>query len=398
MRKNLLLTAAAVVFRLTAMAQAGFQPGYTVSASGDTLRGEVKLQSAPRNAVECRFRPAAAAPEQVLTPAQLRGYGAAGQTFERLPLDTAAVFAEVLVKGPVQLLYAAGTRTERYFLRRGGRLTELRQQVTEVKRGAQVYIATTRMYRDTLAVAFRDCPKAVAYAQNAMFRLDDLSKAVYRYNACLGAAVAPKQRRNVMQLGLTAGYALTDQFRMGRADGSSSINKVYDGQPFFNAGLSLYIKPGFARSPLTLLTGVGAELNRRFAGTVDIGVTQTQITVHLDYATMPLLLRYSPRQQGRVHPYVEAGGSLRLLVKVDRDEKVFLTTPRIVEPFLGTYKKLGAGAVGGVGVALGPEGGRHLWLGLRGEVAMGPSFYAGNSSFRTVQVQVGYQLTGSRAD
>lgn len=92
------------------LGQAIFSPGMVITASGDTLQGEVGEFGSNKNYQECHFRAAPGAKVQVFTPAQIQSYCIENRRcFESRRLENANennafVFAEWIVEGGTSLL------------------------------------------------------------------------------------------------------------------------------------------------------------------------------------------------------------------------------------------------------------------------------------------------------
>ncbi len=311
-------------------AQTNFQPGYILPLAGDTLRGEVDLRGAQRNARLCRFRTSEKTPVIEYQPQQLRGYGFEGdrlyqteivalgdsvlrETLLATVADTLprVSFLEVVVQGPATLLYLRDERSnDHYYLRmQGNPVQELIQTTRLVVEDRVTYKRKSNDFRHVLAAATQSCLALQPAIATVRYDANGLIRIVRRYNDCVGAAtVAPasETRKNHVQLCLIIGgeksqLVLNNDYIKATAQGTSAI------QPVVGLGLTLR------------MAGVSKTISARFEALYE-KQSYKPVTPSLNTATglryeyqsalesirLPLLVRYTyPR--GVVRPFLYAG-------------------------------------------------------------------------------------------
>ena len=200
-----LLLAASLLLGGQVQAQT-FEPGYLVTAAGDTLRGELEnrfWQEPPTGVV---FRAGADQAVQSYVRTQLQSFQLnSGRYFRRevLPVDRAAtrqlsnlpsrliinqqpdtLLAEVVVDGPAPLLRAVLADVNHFFVQRPGQpfleLTEHRYLATV---NGQERVMDGNNYKEQLRLYFADCPAAVAAVKTASFSTRGLVQVVQAFNA-----------------------------------------------------------------------------------------------------------------------------------------------------------------------------------------------------------------------
>ncbi len=168
------------------LAQAIFSPGTVITASGDTLQGEVGEFGGNKNYTECHFRATPGATVQVFTPQQIQHYCIENRRcFESRRLENAnenatLVFAEWIVQGGTSLLKI---QKEFYVLYNGA---------DTLQRVPLEGTATTRrnwlLFLNTLA---QDCTSLKYHygnSKNLEAKEKNLIEIIKLYNECQGTA------------------------------------------------------------------------------------------------------------------------------------------------------------------------------------------------------------------
>lgn len=359
-------------------AQTNFQPGYVVTLSGDTLRGEVDARRAERSARIARFRASETAAAEEYKPLQIKGYGFVNgrvyqtetvmlldslpsvRSYEEVVLSRRPSFLEVIVQGAGNLLYLRDERgKDHYYVRVQNKPTEeLIQSFQTQALKSGTYRRPTNEFRKTLAVATQQCLAVQPAISNLKYDQQSLIKLLSSYNQCVGSKSeihASKDRKNHLMLGAVIGgegsqLIITDNSRgfNSTAKGSSSIKPV--------VGLACHLR----------LTGV----NRTLTGRVELLYESQQYNaetltplpamyalyrVKLTSITLPLLVRYTyPR--GHIRPFAQAGISASYLLD-SQNEYRFVQRPK-TDPYpendwmqLTTTRKIEKGIVGGLGIS-----------------------------------------------
>ncbi|TGE22252.1 PorT family protein [Hymenobacter aquaticus] len=401
-----LLGIAALLLPATAQAQTGRQPGYVVPLTGDTIRGTVVVNRTQRNAQLCEFEATGQSQLRQYAPAELRGYGAQGISYESQPVRLSAnaapepVFLEVVTRGVMTLYALQNGLTERFFLAgyRPGKLVELEMRVAMVKRGPREYLAKQRLYQDTLAEAFRACPDQARRGAMAEFRLGELEKVVRSYNLCADPQSAGERttKRGHLNVGAVLGYNFYSQLSLGTGKNTDAHNQILEGNGYGTGGLELVYTPGFKGAPFTVRASFLYEPSRTFISNRNFYPQETrdnEALLQFSYLTIPAMVRYRVGQH-RLRPYAEAGLLLNLLVSMEQDYVTFTynSTGSVpyTTPLLGEYKSVtfGSGIGGGVEVLL--PAGTTLSVGVSARLMQGPDKYEGGSTMKNVGLLVGY--------
>ncbi|RYU79899.1 outer membrane beta-barrel protein [Hymenobacter persicinus] len=407
----LVLVALLLLTNAAAFAQTNFRPGYVVSLTGDTLRGQVDSRGAQRNARLSRFRVGEGGAVTEYTPSQLRGYGfTKGSVYEvatvRLADSTAysktgvastdtlrhPSFVEVVVAGPASLLLVRDRRdTDHYFLRMtGGPAQALMQSTRRVEQNGKTYRQTGTEYRDTLAAALRSCPAVQASISALRYGLSDFSKLVRTYNECVVVSKATlpdiMQRRSYVTLSLIAGA------ERSKVD----ISGVSKRLPFDLVQQST-VAPALGVGMQVHMAGMSPTLSGRvellyeqqryvqFRDYVDANGfgDQDEYIIKLSAIRLPVLLRYTyPR--GTVRPFAQAGVSVAYFLNnynKFRNRHLYGAAESnppysAWKPIVSDSRNLEVGFVGGLGLTTARENARNLALEFRLERTNG---FCGNS-------------------
>ena len=190
-----------------------FEPGYLVTAAGDTLWGELENRhwQAPPEGVVFRSTPSVAG--RLYRRVQLQAFRLTGGRYFRaevVPLDRDAqtrvsslpqklvinqlpdsLLVEVLVDGKVPLLRAVIAGVTHYFVRRPGRpYLELTERKYLAESAGHQRIVDANNYQSQLTVYFGDCPAAVKIAETAPYSAKGLAGVVQAFRS---ACTADKQ-------------------------------------------------------------------------------------------------------------------------------------------------------------------------------------------------------------
>ncbi|MDO7876618.1 hypothetical protein Q5H93_17870 [Hymenobacter sp. ASUV-10] len=408
-----------------AQAQDDFQPGYLIRPAGDTARGQVRQQGKQRAQRECVFRTSPTAPATSFEPNQLLGYGlSAGPAFRRARLartetDSVTVlrFMEVLVAGKASLLYGLDNEGKGHFFLQlqppfpsmSKPLAELVQLQRRVEVNGQAFTQVIKQYQQTLTVAFADCPAVTAKVPKLGFSEDAFTRIVQQYNACVAPATAVAQlsERNVStRLDVVAGIGMSQQLQLSHISTIAYLNTSLRAAASPIAGLQLgynsrrlsprlwgYVGVLYQRSSYT-----GAETARPGSPPSDARYT---MAYEISTLRTPLVLRYEVGR-GRLRPFVEAGGTFKLVLKQHRNEYVTYYAapynyPPETKPLFKPGTEYEGGWLVGLGVQLHQASGHHFTAQLRYEQTKGLiSDFVTNgrvsTNNTTVQGLLGYTL------
>jgi hypothetical protein len=370
--------------------QGTYRPGYIVQLTGDTLRGELQVRSAIRSAKVCRFRATATGTHTDYLPAQLRGYGLNGiaayraQFVPQRGLDGATVlFVKLLVVGQANLYgYQDNEDVSHYYLAMGtDTLQTLRSFRVRKIINNEEYFEEQAPFRTVLAKALRDCPSVQYLIPQLALAEKDLTKLVTRYNECLGGPAAQVQvpRQHAwLSMGITGGLEATKlnvspTFSLLR-DGSFTATSPVAGL-FFNL-----VSPAFNRNVAFRLDVLYEKM--RYADTyvarnVSTVEERTQASFEVSYLRLPLQVRYH-FNTGRFRPFLQAGGSMSLLLSHASQLQTEYTSASgkpVVTNYGAIYNDLFArndfGLLVGAGLATPGIAGHAISLEVRGERSSG---------------------------
>ncbi|SDX92020.1 outer membrane beta-barrel protein [Hymenobacter psychrophilus] len=381
-----------------AAAQTNFRPGYVVTLGGDTLRGEVDARGAVRNARLARFRPTPDAAITDYRPGQLQGYAVTGEhLYQRATVlladslgpgaalgatpDTVqrVSFVEVLVRGPLHLLYLRDEqRIDHYYAQLGAQpLHELRQRVVKLEREGRLYQQQTNEFRRTLAELMTSCPSVQPRLNTLRYQSNELVRAVQAYNVCVGesAVLLPAAaRRTYLQLGLVTGAEVSHLKIAGNPfklpiKGTSAIGPV--------VGVGLTLHTGLSRNVTFRLEALYER--QKYNRLVPYGDDpQASSTANPEkYATLstlraPLLVRYT-YPKGRLRPMVYAGFTLGFFLQADVEDIVNVPRPPLspLELAYNLKTEPEQAFTGGLGLTTARPNGRNASVELRYEYSNG---------------------------
>ena len=321
-----LVLSAASLLCPKAQAQGTYRPGYIVQLTGDTLRGELQVRSAIRSAQLCRFRATAAGTQADYLPAQLRGYGLDGMAAyraqlvpQRGPAGAAVLFVKLLAVGRANLyVYQDNEDVPRYYLAMGAdTLQPLRTYRVQRIIDNQEYFEEQAPFRTVLARALSACPSVQYLIPQLPLAEKDLTKLITRYNECLDGPAAqvqvPRQHAR-LSIGIAGGVDAT------KVNFSSTLIRVRDGSftatspvagLFFNL-----VSPAFNRNVdlrLDVLYEKMHYADSYVARNVSTVEERAQTSFDVSYLRLPLQVRYH-FNTGRFRPFLQAGGSINLLL------------------------------------------------------------------------------------
>ncbi|SHI59629.1 Outer membrane protein beta-barrel domain-containing protein [Hymenobacter daecheongensis DSM 21074] len=319
MKQGLLLLLLFVA--LHARAQSDFRPGYALTLTGDTLRGQVDYRGNTRNTRVCQFRSTASAATTEYTPDQLRGYGVSGgQQYLSTELPgkvPTKVFMQIIVQGGLSIFRYTDTDDKEFFYARKG--AEPLQALVQRDTTINTFDKYTRLqtssrqrqyfYRNVLWSRMADCPAAQVMLPKVSLVQSELAKVGQAYNQCKGTAqYAVTKPASRLRYSVMAGVYQSAVLALDDAEENVALSST---RPTF--GAAVQILPGGFSPKLSLLfqamflqqvydkayNGKGMGF---FAGTT------VPRTIHLELTSvrLPLMLRYTFLNR-TVQPYIQGG-------------------------------------------------------------------------------------------
>ena len=120
----------ALLITNNAYCQTGYKPGYILTLSNDTVRGEIYYHSGRKDFRECRFRLSAKERPTYYYPNEIKGYRLnEGKFFisKRIPVytDTLLLFVEYMMQGQASFYYLSFNHQDHFYVEAHGELKEL---------------------------------------------------------------------------------------------------------------------------------------------------------------------------------------------------------------------------------------------------------------------------------
>lgn len=166
-----------------------FHSGYIITASKDTIQGEIMLRTDEQNSKSCIFRKNPQSEEQHFSPAELHSYHFInGKHYysQQVTLDQEPklLFLECLVKGRLTLYYYPTTFVQYYFFydEETGTLTAINNQKVKVSGKNTNYEGTDLRYKGITRYVMRQWDEAEKRSENLQFNHKDMIRAVVDYN------------------------------------------------------------------------------------------------------------------------------------------------------------------------------------------------------------------------
>lgn len=374
-----------VCISLGAHAQTNFQPGYVVSATGDTIRGEVDLRDSRTSAQHCRFRPSPPAAVVDYAPGELRAYGYPARHLHyrafTVPVEDEPAqlrFLEVLVDGTASL-YFLRDETDRqayYVLSPSVLIAQLRHGYVMVQSEGHNYTEEQTSYRNTLAKALVGCASAMTRLPRLSYSESALHSVVVQYNNCHNEPAAS-----------TKEHAGDTHVFFGLMGGVAHQRLNYSGFPYVVIPPSPASHTGFVVGPTLRIS------SRRLSEKVflvvsllyepekfevsDAGPYSTNYISKFDlaYLRAPLLVRYTLPKQ-RIAPFFEAGVDVGYALKTTTKyyiNPIYVSTPPLSRVLLpgDSFRKVQFAAVAGAGICFRAANGRNTAILLRTEIDNG---------------------------
>ena len=251
-------------------------PGFVVTASGDTLRGEVTLGTEAENARGVRFRPDPDAGETPYGLTEATAFGAdAGRRYRRgsfqlratrdvdpvTPNDRLA-FARVVRDGAADLLAletSAGRTT--YYVQTGGETAGLYLVQDEVTTGAGRRLRERALYRQTLRTLLGTCATSDAEYAGLPYTEAALAGVVDGYNRCADAEYVARGgsravRRQTTVAFEAGGAVAAGSLRRGASAPPAPSSYEAPGTSAFRARVAAEVAPALLPRPVRLVVGV----------------------------------------------------------------------------------------------------------------------------------------------
>lgn len=160
--KTLLLSTLLIFFCTILYGQADFKPGYVITLTGDTLRGEIDYRGDILMSRECRFRPEENAQVITFYPGDIQSYRFPKQKYYvSETVDSTLKFVEFLVDGIIDIYYYRVSNTENQYLLRkdDGKLIKI-PFVRETRYyGGKAYVYESSLHKGILWYHMQEAPR-----------------------------------------------------------------------------------------------------------------------------------------------------------------------------------------------------------------------------------------------
>lgn len=183
-------------------AQSHYQPGYIVSAQGDTLHGLIDYRNWEHNPNKLFFKAQANAAKECYTPLAIKEFGIANENYEgaivetevsrddlynmdtsktlRIKVDT--TFLQAIVRGPKSLYYYKnGYGKEFFYIKENSKFTLLAYKKFLTYYDFDKKIDEVNTYIGQLAIYLNDCPVLYQYLGNIKYTSRSLEKLFRQY-------------------------------------------------------------------------------------------------------------------------------------------------------------------------------------------------------------------------
>ncbi len=170
-----------------AIAQQGYDNGFLLTASLDTVPGVIRFSRRSSVPEPCLFRSAKKAETKEVHPGSVHGFCTAdGAYFYSRTLGNGAeVFLEVLVKGYMNLFKFGGIY---YIEKADSAFFELSHELEVSTADGRRLAQRSNNYSRMLALMMSDCEKSAKEAANTSLRDKALVRIVVNYNNCKGSS------------------------------------------------------------------------------------------------------------------------------------------------------------------------------------------------------------------
>jgi hypothetical protein len=170
----------AILFTSILNGQTGYKPGYIITLSNDTLKGEIYFYSSQKNHKNCQFRANANEESREYAPGEINGYRFNDGKYyvsKRVPVekDTLLLFIEFIMKGEASFYYLTLNNTSHYYI-------EIRDVFTELTEPEEIKIISKTMaiskpkYYGKLRYLLSDCPQLGGEIDNTKLNHESLIK------------------------------------------------------------------------------------------------------------------------------------------------------------------------------------------------------------------------------
>jgi hypothetical protein len=161
----------------SAFGQADFQPGFIVTLSKDTVRGQIESRSHTKNYISCLFKKDEAIKEY--TPAQLLAFGYDNDSFYRSGIIPEK-FVEVLVDGDLSLY-----RFNNFYVQKSGdAITRLEETMDSVIVQGETMMRKNTKWKGIISYFITDCHPGTAAINSLTLTERKLIPIVTQYNEC----------------------------------------------------------------------------------------------------------------------------------------------------------------------------------------------------------------------
>lgn len=183
MRLGLLLVLVAVS---GSFAQSGFQEGFLLTSSLDTVRGEIRFSGRSSAPESCLFRTDKKAVPREISPGTVHGFctNNGAYYFSRTIDNTSTVYMEVLVKGYMNLFKFGDVY---YVEKADSAFFELSDDWEVSMADGRQTPQKSRNHMRMLALLMSDCPGVSKEAEETPLRDKQLVRVVASYNRCKGS-------------------------------------------------------------------------------------------------------------------------------------------------------------------------------------------------------------------
>lgn len=176
-------------FSVYAYSQYDYKPGYIVKPDGNTEEGLINFHGSEFNGGKCEFKKDAKSEPVVYLPTDITAYRLINSKYfvsKKIFIENVEtnIFLECLISGKATIYYTKWNSKDIFFLEKDGKLTEMSNNTTQVRKDGIPYESSSNQYIGVLKYNFQDCPLLTQKIDNADFTkksMINLSKEYHEY-------------------------------------------------------------------------------------------------------------------------------------------------------------------------------------------------------------------------
>lgn len=164
-----------------------FKEGYIINMKGDTLTGQVSIESAATNSQYCNFKLKDQEKVNVYIPKDLIGYGIFnGFTYVKKIIlyneSSEELFLQLIVDGIIDLYYVSTDNREFFLIEKENQFYELDNSVYTITKDSKKYLQKSDKYKGVLRYLLNEGSFPSSYFDKVNYNFTDLVKVTIEYH------------------------------------------------------------------------------------------------------------------------------------------------------------------------------------------------------------------------